>query len=77
MAAANNVLSSPTPTSFPEVFEADEFAKKLHVSERWIAEHSRKKRDPLPHFRRGRVRLYSFSPAFIAWWNRHSVGQQA
>jgi hypothetical protein len=57
---------------------ANELAERLHVTRRWVLDQTRSKTDPLPHFKRGRVRLFSWfdcadSP-LQAWYSRHEVG---
>ena len=60
---------------------ADELASRLRVSRRWVLEQTRSKVDPLPHFKRGRVKLFSWfdcpdSP-LADWYKRHEVGSDA
>jgi len=63
-----------------EVITAKQLAERWHVSVRWIMDQTRSKVDPLPHFKRGRVKLFLWwdcpdSP-LQKWWERHMVEAQ-
>lgn len=58
-----------------EIITADLLAERWHVSVRWVMDNTRSKDDPIPHFKRGRKRLYEWwdcaESVLQAWWNRH------
>lgn len=82
MISANQVSSVPTPQSIRsaapcEVITAEQLAERWHVSVRWVMDQTRTKIDPIPHFKRGRVKLFQWwdcpdSP-LRRWWERHTV----
>lgn len=63
-----------------EIITAEQLADRWHVSERWIMDQTRASVDPLPHFKRGRIKLFQWwgdcpdSP-LRKWWDRHTVEQ--
>ncbi len=63
-----------------EIITAAQLAERWHVSERWVMDQTRTSVDPLPHFKRGRVKLFQWwgdcphSP-LRKWWDRHTVAQ--
>lgn len=63
-----------------EIITAEQLAERWHVSERWIMDQTRAAVDPLPHFKRGRIKLFQWwgdcpdSP-LRKWWDRHTVAQ--
>lgn len=63
-----------------EIITAEQLAERWHVSVRWIMDQTRASVNPLPHFKRGRVKLFQWwgdcpdSP-LRKWWDRHTVEQ--
>ena len=63
-----------------EIITAEQLAERCQVTERWVMDQTRASIDPLPHFKRGRVKLFQWwadcpdSP-LRKWWDRHTVTQ--
>jgi hypothetical protein len=61
-----------------EIITAEQLAERWHVTVRWIMDQTRAKVDPLPHFKRGRVKLFRWwdcpESALQQWFDRQSVG---
>ena len=63
-----------------EVITAEQLAERWHVTVRWVMDQTRASVDPLPHFKRGRVKLFQWwgdcpdSP-LQKWWDRHTVAR--
>lgn len=82
MISAHQVKSIPNQhlsrSEMPcEVITAEQLAERWHVSVRWVMDQTRTKLDPIPHFKRGRVKLFQWwdcpdSP-LRRWWERHTV----
>ena len=45
-----------------EIITAEQLAERWHVTVRWIMDQTRTDVDPLPHFKRGRIKLFH-------WWD--------
>lgn len=62
-----------------EVIDAPELARRWHVPESWIREHTRARcSDPIPTVRLGKyVRFEWESPALRNWWQKHRRHQMA
>lgn len=64
-----------------EIITAEQLSERWHVTVRWIMDQTRAKMDPLPHFKRGRVKLFRWwsdcpdSPLH-GWWKRHEIARR-
>jgi hypothetical protein len=61
-----------------EIITAEQLAERWHVTVRWIMDQTRTKMDPLPHFKRGRVKLFRWwdcpNSSLQEWFDRQSIG---
>jgi hypothetical protein len=65
-----------------EIITAEQLAERLHVSRRLVLDWTRDKNDPLPHFRRGRIKLFRWlddcpDSALKAWFERQECCERA
>lgn len=56
-----------------EMLTALELAKKWQVTPKWVANHTRSPKDPIPHVRLGRYVRFEDGEQLRAWLQRRQV----